>query len=155
RGVVARRHLVPLCAEEPLEPARAQRREGSGRLAARSLERRGELAQRDRLLVLVPLDRVGDPGVLGRQLLAGTDQAERLVVEAGRRLRLDAAELLALAVVRQDGEPRLRVPERHHLTLELVLPLCELGRDEATLARLAEPVAPLPLVARRPLLGLA
>src|SRR5581483_3020980 len=150
RGVVARRHLVPLCAEEPLEPARAQRREGSGRLAARSLERRGELAQRDRLLVLVPLDRVGDPGVLGRQLLAGTD----------------AAELLALAVVRQDGEPRLRVPERHHLTLELdplgedpvlelVLPLCELGRDEATLARLAEPVAPLPLVARRPLLGLA
>src|SRR5581483_12392577 len=83
--------------------------------------------------------------------------------EARARLGLQLAELLAVAVRGEDGEPRLRVPERHLLAaegdalgeqavLEVVLALDERGRHDPSLARLAQPVQELAPVARRRLL---
>ena len=140
------------------------------RRVARALERTRQVAQRDVLLLLVALDRVGDPGVLGRELLGRTKEVEPVGVEPGAHLGLDRAELLAVGVGREHGELRLRVPERHLLALErhargeqpvleLVLALGELRRHEPRLARLAKPVeelagvaaarAPRPRAARR------
>src|SRR4051794_30198883 len=125
-----------------------------------------QLAQRDRLLLLVPLDRVGDAGVVRGELLAGAHQLQPVGVERRARVRLDAAELVALVVRREHREQRLSVPERHLLALErnalgeeavleLVFALRELRRDEAGLAGLAEPVQQLALVARDAVLRLA
>ena len=66
----------------------------------------------------------------------------------------------------EHGHLRLRVPQRHllalerdalgeHAVLELVLALDERGRDEPALARLAQPVEQLALVALGAVLGLA
>ena len=136
RRVEARRNLLALGAEQLLEPARAKPRERHRRVVARSLERRGQLAQRDALLLLVAFDRVADPGQFGRQLLCRRDQLEPVGVEAGACVRLQLAELLAVAIGRQHRELRLRVSERHLLApecdalcelpvLELVLPFDE------------------------------
>ncbi len=119
--------------------------------------------QRDVLLLFVALDRTGDPRVLGGELLARSQQLEPVVVECRARLGLDHAELLAIAVGGKDGELRLRVAERHllalerdacgqQLVLELVLALGELVGDQAGLARLAQAVEQLPVVAGRRLL---
>ena len=70
------------------------------------------------------------------------------------------------AYVGQHGHLRLRVAQRHllalegdalgeHAVLELVLALDERGRDEPALARLAQPVEQLALVALGAVLGLA
>ena len=75
------------------------------------------------------------------------------------------AKFLAVGVLRQDRELRLRVPERHFLALErhplcqqsileLILTLGELRRDEARLAGLAQPVEQLSIVPARLALGL-
>ena len=71
---------------------------------------------------------------------------------------MELAELLAVAVVVQDGEPRLRGAQRQLLALErqprgelpvleLVLALDELGRDDPALADLPQAVQLLALVA--------
>src|SRR5438105_4851025 len=166
RRVEARRDLVALVAEQPLEPARAESRERSCRLVARRVEREREPAERDPFLLRVTLDRVADLRVVGGQLFAGTDERERVVVEARHRLGLDLSERLAVAVVGQHGEPRLRISQRHLLALEgdalgedavleLVLALRELGRDETPLAGLAQAVQQLTVVARGGVLRLA
>src|SRR5262249_9307307 len=165
RGVEARRHLLALRPEQLLEPALAQRRERKRRVVARGFQRRRQLVQGDALLLLVALDRVGDARELGRELLAGCDQLEPVGVEARARVGLELAELLAIGIGRQHRELRLRVPKRHLLAaerdplceqpvLELVLLLDERGRDEPALARLAEPVEQLALLARSPFLRL-
>src|SRR3954468_4006228 len=58
RRVVAGRKLLAVVAEQLREPPRAQRVVTPGRLVAGALQRAGELAERDRLLLLVPLDRI-------------------------------------------------------------------------------------------------
>ena len=129
------------------------------RVVACRLERDGQLAQRDPLLLLVALDRVGDAGQLRGELLLGGEQLEPVGVEARARLRLELAELLAIAIGRQHRELCLRVrgaafpaPECDPLgeqpVLELVLALDELRRDEAGLARLAQAVEQLALLTR-------
>ena len=92
-------------------------------------------------------------------------QLQPVRVERRARLGLDPPELLAVGVTRQHGELRLRVAQRHLLTLEcdprreqsvlqLVLPLRELRGGEAAFAGLAQTVEALGVVACR-LLGLA
>src|SRR5262249_15953343 len=165
RGVEARRHPLALGPEQLLEPALAQRGERKRRVVARGFQRRRQLVQRDALLLLVALHRVGDARELGRELLAGFDQLEPVGGEARARVGLELAELLAIAVARQHRELRLRVPKRHLLAaerdplceqpvLELVLLLDERGRDKPALARLAEPVVQLAFLARSPFLRL-
>ena len=131
-----------------------------------ALQRRRELAQRDALLLLVALDRVGDARELGGELLAGAQQLEPVGLNAALASAWISPELLAVGVLRQHGQLRLRVPQRHllalerdalgqHAVLELVLALDERRRDEPALARLAQAVEQLALVALGALLGLA
>ena len=62
------------------------------------LERLRQLVQRDRLLLFVPLDRIGDAGVVGGEVFAGAHQLEPFGVELRACLGLDLAELLAIRV---------------------------------------------------------
>ena len=64
--------------------------------------------QRDALLVLVPLDRIGDAGDVRLELLARGQQLQPVGVERRARLGLDLAELLAVGVLGQHRELRLR-----------------------------------------------
>ncbi len=166
--VERRRPLLALVAEQPLEPARPELLPPLGGGVARGRERLLEPAQRDRLLLLVARDRVGLAGELGLELLAGrAQQLEPLVVEAAEASPCELAQLVAVAVVGQDRELRLRGPERKRLgaelhprgedrVLELVLAGAQLDLDEAGFARLAQPVEALALVAGSRLgLGLA
>ncbi len=165
RRVVARGDVLPLLAQQPLEPPLAQPLVGGPRGDARRFERGRQLPQGDALLVLVALDRARDSGVLRRQRLPGLRELEPVGVEARARRGLDPAQLLAVGVDGQDRKLRLCGAKRQLLALErnavgeepvleLVLPLRELGGDEAALAGLAQAEEQLPLVARRGLLRL-
>ena len=86
--------MYDMCEPTASAPARARAAgRTSGRAAAtkrlveasaRVLEHPRELAQRDALLVLVPLDWLGDARELGLELLARRDQLEPVGVEAPR-----------------------------------------------------------------------
>ena len=54
-------------AEQLLEPAVTERREGGGAVLARLAQPLGEGAQGDSLLLFVPLDGIGDARELGRE----------------------------------------------------------------------------------------
>jgi hypothetical protein len=161
--VVRGRNFVPLRAEQPLEPTVAQRDVGGRRALAGLPERGFELAERDALLFLVSCNRIGLPGDLTLELLDGLQQFEALVVEIGAPVGGDRPELLAVLVVGQYRQPGLGRTERQLLVLELdargedgvlerVLALGHLARDVARLARLAQTVEPLALVALRRLI---
>src|SRR5439155_6046186 len=134
---------------------------------ARLRQRRLELAERDALLLLVALDRVVDAADLRLEQLAGSDHLEPLVVERRGEVSGKPAELFAVAVGRQHGEPRLRRSQRQLIVLELdprgenrglegVLTLREVGGNQPGLAGLPQAVEPLSLVALSGLLlGLA
>ena len=100
------------------------------------------------------------------ELLRPPQQLEPVGIEPSALGGLDLAELVAVGVLRQQRQLRLGRPERILLVLEphargkqpvleLVLALRGLRRDQAPLARLAQPVQPLALVAGRGLLVLA
>ena len=91
------RSRLALVAEEPLEPAVAQDRVVAGALVAGLGQLGGELPQRDALLVLVALDRVGDPGEVGRELVLVAQELAPALVELRGRVGLDVAELVAVA----------------------------------------------------------
>jgi hypothetical protein len=98
--VVRGRRRLPLGPEEPLEPPLAELLEGGRRTLGRGCQRPLQLSKRDRLLLLVPRDRVGLAGELALELLTAPQEAESLVVERRRRLRVEVAELLAVSVFR-------------------------------------------------------
>src|SRR6476659_1625722 len=161
--MVRPRLVVAFRPEHALEPLLAQAQERHLPGLAGAPERVGQRAERDALLLLVPRDRVGLLRELGGELLGLPDQLQRLVVEDVARLCLEHPQLLALAVVVRDREPRLRRaerqllaaeahPRRELLVLERVLSFDELGGDDPALAHLPEPVELLTLVAGRSLL---
>src|SRR6476469_393058 len=165
-GVVARRDVGTVVAEQSCEPGRAKRLVALGRIDARLVQRPRELAEGDSLLLLVALERAGDSRQRGRELLGRAQEVQTVVVERGARLGLDRTELLALGVLREHRQLRLGVPERHLLALEgdagreqaileLVLTLRELGVDEAGLAGLAQAIEQLAGVAALTRLRLA
>src|SRR4029079_14988146 len=88
------------------------------RVVARRSQSRRELVERDPLFLLVALDRVGDPRELCRELLARSDQLETVGIETRACGGLELTELLAVGVGGQDGQLRLRVPNRHLLAAE-------------------------------------
>src|SRR5581483_2239419 len=99
-------------------------------------------AQRDRLLLLVARDGIGLPADVGLELLARFEEHASLLVELRRRRALEAAELLAVSVVVEHREARLRRPERELFAaerhprlqdrvLERIVLLCELRGDHA------------------------
>ena len=164
--VVARRNRLALVAEQLREPALAQGARRRRRVVARLLERPRELAQRDVLLLLVALDRVGDAR-------STRPRAPRSTRSSSRRSSLNCALASAWiapsssrsAYAASTRELRLRVAQRHllaaerhargeHAVLELVLALGELGGDQPGLAGLAQAVEELALVAGGALLGL-
>ena len=158
RDVERGRSRLALVAEEPLEPAVAQDRVVAGALVAGLGELGGELAQRDSLLVLVALDRVGDSGEVGRELVLVAQEVAPALVELRGSVGLDVAELVTVAVLGHDRELRLSRTQRHLLALErdalgqdrvleLVLALGELLVGHTALAGEAQPRDPLPLVA--------
>ena len=133
--------------EQPVEPFLAKLFVTVGERDARPLERRGEITQRDALLVLVPLDGILDAGQLGGERIASAEQFEPLGIERLARLGLNLPERLAVRIRRQHSQLRLGSPqgqllavERHpggeQPVLELVLGLRQLVRDQAALARL-------------------
>jgi hypothetical protein len=84
------------------------------------------------------------------------EQRAPIRVEARRLGPLELAERFAVRVRVEHGKPRLGRAQRHLLAakrharaeqrvLERVLLLCELGGDDASLARLAQPVQPFAL----------
>jgi hypothetical protein len=156
--VVRGRRGLALGAEQPLEPALAEALERFGGGGARAVEDRGQLWQRDALLLLVPLNRVGDPRQLGSQVFVCRQQLEPVVVEARGRVAVEDAELLASVVLGEDCQHRLGGAQRHFLTaerhaggedcvLELVAALRELSGRDAGLTCLAQAVDPLALLA--------
>jgi hypothetical protein len=161
-----RRQRVALRPEELLEPCVTQTAVRLGRRIRGGDEHLLELPQRDRLLLLVARDGIALTRELALELLAGDHQRQAVAVEAGRLGTLQLAERLAVRVGVEHGEACLRRAQRHLFAverdtgaedriLERVLLLRELGRDETALARLAQPVEPLPLVAGRGVLGFA
>ena len=150
-------------AEQPVEPPLPQLGPALVDGGARRRERLLELAQRHLLLLLVARDVLALAGQLRLERLALRLQLRARLVERCRHVRLQRAELRAVGVRVEHGELRLRAPQRHllalprhargeDLVLELVLGLGELGGGEPSLARLAEAVEPLALVAVRGLL---
>ena len=126
----------------------------------------GERTDRDALLLFVSLDRIDRPRELGRELVLGAHQLSPSFVEAGGRIAVDVAELLSVAVGRQDREPGLCRPERdlfalerdplgEDRVLECVLALRELLVGNPGLALLAQAIETLRLVALGLLFGRA
>ena len=106
----------------------------------------------------VARDRIGLLRQLGLELFVQAQQVEPVGVELGGLLEVQRAELVALLVIRQDGETRLRGSQRHLLALvgqargedgvlELVVLLGQLGGDQPAFAGLPQPVEPLAVVA--------
>src|SRR5204863_9555904 len=129
-------------------------------------ERALEVVERDRLLLLVPRDRVGLARELRFELLGRAQQVEPIGIEGGGGVSLERAQLLPLVVVREKREPRLRRSQRQLLAavrdargqdrvLERVVALGELGEEQAGLAGLPQPVEPLALVAVGAFLGVS
>ncbi len=161
-----RRPLLALVAEQSLEPAVAERRVRAGALVARLLEPFREVAERDALLLFVARHGIRDSGELARERALVSDQLTPALVELGRGVRLELAQLVAFGVVGEDGQLRLCRPERNLLALErdsrrenrvleLVLALGELLVGDAGLALEAQAEDPLVLVPFCPFLGRA
>ena len=101
---------------------RGARSYASVEAAARRGERSLELAERDALLLLVAGDRVAArPESSASSASPAREQLEPLVVEAGARRERERAELVAVAVAGQHGEPRLRRAQRQLLALAKVI----------------------------------
>ena len=156
RGVEGRRHRLTLRPEQPVEPALAQRAVRIVDGAACAREDVGEPAQRDALLLLVSVHGLGIAGDVRLELLAGPDELEPPLVERGGDVRLQVAQLFALAVVGKHRELRLGGAKRQLLALERhlgrqqrVLELVglrrELGRDDPAFARLEQAIQALAL----------
>ena len=138
-------HIVALGTKQPVEPALAH---GGIRLVdvgARLAEHVRELAQRYVLLLLTAADRVRLAADVRLEPFARAHEVEAAVVEGGRNLRLERAQLVPLAVAGQHGQPGLcgaqreLVPMERHLggqdrVLELVRLLGELGCHHPALA---------------------
>jgi hypothetical protein len=77
-----------------------------------------ELSQGDLLLGLVAGDGVAVARELGLEVVAGDEELAAPLVEASVELPHQLAELVSLPVLRDDGEPRLRRPQRHLLAVE-------------------------------------
>ena len=157
--MVRGRHRVALGAEQL---ARTSGHEAfrTRRRSRRSPPRRrsASVTDRDPLLLLVSLDRIDSSRELGCEIVLVAHELAPALVEAGGRLAVEVAELFAVAVLRQDCEPRLRRPERDLLALErdplgedrvlqLVLALGELLVGNPGLALLAQAIEALALVA--------
>src|SRR5207253_6544126 len=102
-----RRLLVAFGAEQLLEPRVAKPAERIRRHIRRGNEHTLELAQRDRLLLLVPRNRIRLAADVGLELLACLEKGAPVRVEHGRCRSLELAELFALGVWVEDCEPRL------------------------------------------------
>src|SRR5262249_54105487 len=124
---------------------------------ARGSEGLLERAQRDLLLLLVPLDALRNAAEVRLERLRLRDQLEPVGVERRGHVGLQRAELLPFPVVGNDCELRLRGSQWNLFALprdargedailELVVLLRELGREQPSLARLAQAVEPLELV---------
>ncbi len=96
-------------------------------------------------------------GEAALELVAGDEQLPASLVEARVERLCELAELLALRVVGQDCELRLRRVQRHLVAgerqprredrvLQLVVSRRQLGVDDALLARPSQPVEPFALV---------
>src|SRR5581483_642512 len=166
RHLPARWDGLALWPEDAVEPAVAQAQVGVVARIGRADEGALESAERDRLLLLGPSYRIRLAGDLPLEALGGGEQIEPLGVELRRLRPFELPELVAVPVGVEHGEAGLRRPQRHLLALEghargdervlqRVLPLGELRRDDAALARLAQPVEPLPLLALGGVLRLA
>ena len=164
--VRARRLRLALGAEQPVEPAVAQRPVGARSRVGCGGEGPLELAQRDRLFLLGTGDRVRLAGELRVQRLPRRDELQPVGVQARGLGLLQLAELLAVAVGLQHGEARLCGPQRQLVApeahpggedrvLERVLLLGELARDQAALTGLPQAVEALPLAALGAVLGLS
>ncbi len=160
----ARRPLLAVGAEQPVEPTLALQREGRRALDAGLVDRVEDRAERDPLLGLVARDGVGEPGHLRLQDVSRGEQSAALVVEGGGHIDRRGAEGAAVGVAGLDREPRLRRAKREVLALprhaggeegvlERVLALGELAIDDPFLARDAKARDLLPTVVRRVGLG--
>jgi hypothetical protein len=92
--------LVPLAAEEAVEPALTQRLPGSGRLGTRPGDGDLQLTEGDALDALVARDSVGLAGELGLELVPSRQQCATLVVERGGELDDARTELVAVTIGR-------------------------------------------------------
>ena len=157
-NVRVRRLHFAFGAEQLLEPGVAKPAVGIRRRIRRGDERALELVQRDRLLLRIPPDRIGIAGDVGLEQLARLEQRAPIGIERGRPGALELAELFAVGVGVEDCELRLRGAQRQLLAaerdartedrvLERILLLRDLRRDDAGLARLAQPVEAFALVA--------
>ena len=113
--MVARRHLGALRPEQALEPAVAERDERGRQRVARVLSTADSSRSEIPFSSSLRSTGVGDPGELRLELLARAQQLEPVGVERGARLGLDLAELLAVGVVGQHRQLRLRGAQRHLL----------------------------------------
>ena len=158
--MTARRHRVASGAEDPVEPALPHDRVRLGRRVRGGDERALEVAKRDPLLLLGPRNGVGLPADGCVELLDGGEQLESIRIELRGLRPLEVAELFAVGVLLEDRQARLRSAQRHLLALECdsrgdervlerVLLVGELGGDDPALARLAQAVEALAIVALR------
>ena len=134
---------------------------------ARRVERALELVQRDALLLRVPRDRVGLAGQLGLERLAGCEQLAPVVVERARSPSFaSVAELVAVAVagstasfacaVRSGSSSPCQATRAARIRFSSSSSrAASSAAMRPRLARLAQPVEELALVAVRGLLGLA
>jgi hypothetical protein len=164
--VSARRLVLPLLTEQPVDPALAEPRPRIRLALGGVRERRGERAQVYPLHVLAPLHRIGFARQIGLELVAAPHEVEPAVVERRRGVGRERPELVARGVLVEERELGLRHAERHglaaevdalgeHGVLELVVGLGQLERDEPALARVAQAHEPLALVTVRPFRRLA
>ena len=75
--------LLAFGSEQPVEPALALGREGTGALDARAVDCVEDRAQRDAFLVFVANDRIGNPRDLRLERVAVPEQVSAQVVEGG------------------------------------------------------------------------
>ena len=147
-----------LLTENPVEPALAERPVRGVLLACSAAEGVGERVDVDRLAPRASPDGIGVAGELRVEGLRGGHQLLAVVVEAGGGVGSQVAQLVAVAVLVEDGEHRLRGAKRERLAaeidarseelvLEAVGALGDLGDDDPAEARLAEAVQALALVA--------
>ncbi len=155
----ARRHVGALRAEQPLEPALAQPRvlRGGGVRRRRSTpsSSRSEICFSASFRATASRSPESPPSRSSRAASSSRRCSLKPRVELPQ-----ARQLVALSVLREDGQLRLgrpqrellaveRQPGRQHRVLERVLTGSDLGLDDAGLARSAQPVEALLLVSVR------
>ncbi len=157
RDVGGERLRVPDRPEDPVEPALPQLGVAPVDPAGGGLDGTGEALEIDPLELAAPQHRIRLLGELGLERLPRPEQLEPLAVEARRGLEHALPEPIAITVLVEHRELRLRRPERDRLAvlldpagqdrvLERVLALGELRGDDPARARLSKANEPLALV---------